>query len=192
MGLLIDEFGIVACGLAVLGLVLGFQRERKKLIVAASFPLLMVLYMSTNRVHFTRTVLPVFPAIAVLMAAGASFALERFVSLLRRREGVSTAQSDALRLGAVAVLVAAVVASAPLHKLWVEHNPTPDSRILAARWIEENVPRGSTIVYSSKLDWDARSLESHYELVAYGFRECDAERYQRLYALAADVVQPNG
>ena len=37
-----------------------------------------------------------------------------------------------------------------------------------------------------------RDFARLYELVAYGFRECDAARYARLHALALDVIRPNG
>ena len=45
---------------------------------------------------------------------------------------------------------------------------------------------------SSTLLPTVRDFARLYELVAYGFRECDAERYQRLHALASAVIQPNG
>ena len=44
---------------------------------------------------------------------------------------------------------------------------------------------------SSTLLPPVRDFARSYELVAYGFRECDAERYQRLHALASSVVRPN-
>ena len=37
-----------------------------------------------------------------------------------------------------------------------------------------------------------RDFARSYEMVAYGFRECDATRYERLHALAASVIRPNG
>ena len=45
---------------------------------------------------------------------------------------------------------------------------------------------------SSALLPPVRDFARLYELVAYGFRECDAERYRRLHALASAVIQPNG
>ncbi len=45
---------------------------------------------------------------------------------------------------------------------------------------------------SSALLPTVRDFARLYELVAYGFRECDAERYQRLHTLASAVIQPNG
>ena len=45
---------------------------------------------------------------------------------------------------------------------------------------------------SSALLPKVRDFARLYELVAYGFSECDADRYQRLHALASDVIQPNG
>jgi hypothetical protein len=45
---------------------------------------------------------------------------------------------------------------------------------------------------SSTLLPTVRDFARLYELVAYGFRECDAARYARLHALAADVIRPNG
>ena len=44
---------------------------------------------------------------------------------------------------------------------------------------------------SSSLLPTVRDFARLYEMVAYGFRECDAERYQRLHALASTVVRPN-
>lgn len=45
---------------------------------------------------------------------------------------------------------------------------------------------------SSTLLPTVRDFARLYELVAYGFRECDAARYERLHALAAAVIRPNG
>ena len=45
---------------------------------------------------------------------------------------------------------------------------------------------------SSALLPTVRDFARLYELVAYGFRECDAARYERLHALASDVIRPNG
>ena len=45
---------------------------------------------------------------------------------------------------------------------------------------------------SSSLLPTVRDFARSYELVAYGFRECDADRYARLHALASAVIQPNG
>lgn len=45
---------------------------------------------------------------------------------------------------------------------------------------------------SSALLPTVRDFTRGYELVAYGFRECDAERYARLHSLASAVIRPNG
>ena len=37
-----------------------------------------------------------------------------------------------------------------------------------------------------------RDFARTYEIVAYGLRPCDADRYARLRALAARVIEPNG
>lgn len=37
-----------------------------------------------------------------------------------------------------------------------------------------------------------REFARTYEVVAYGLRACDADRYARLHALAARVIEPNG
>ena len=45
---------------------------------------------------------------------------------------------------------------------------------------------------SSALLPTVRDFARLYEMVAYGFRECDAARYERLHALATAVIRPNG
>lgn len=45
---------------------------------------------------------------------------------------------------------------------------------------------------SSPLVPTVRDFARSYELVAYGLRACDAERYGHLHALASRVVRPNG
>jgi len=37
-----------------------------------------------------------------------------------------------------------------------------------------------------------REFARAYEVVAYGLRACDADRYARLHALAVQVIEPNG
>jgi hypothetical protein len=176
-GLLADEFGLVACCLAVFALIEGYRRDRRKLLVAASFPALMILYMSTNRVNFTRTVLPIFPAVAMLMATGASYVLDRATSLFMREGRGLPWPAWPLRWGSSVLLASAVAMAAPLAELWREHTPQPDSRIIAGRWIEQNVPLGSAIIYSSRLDWDTRSLEPRYDMVAYKAKPADGLKH---------------
>ena len=45
---------------------------------------------------------------------------------------------------------------------------------------------------SSALLPTVRDFARLYEMVAYGFRECDEARYERLHALATAVIRPNG
>ena len=45
---------------------------------------------------------------------------------------------------------------------------------------------------SSALLPTVRDFARLYEMVAWGFRECDAARYAKLHALAFDVIRPNG
>lgn len=163
VGMLTDEFGLVALLLAALGIVWGLRRDPLRTAVVAAFPVLMILYMSTNRTHFVRTVLPVFPPLAVLMAAGAH-------GLLRRAHGrlqALTSRPRALQRAAAVLVAGAVLLSAPLPRLYAQAFPTADSRKLALEWIERHLPAGAVILHPKRLAWDTRGLSGTHEFVSY-------------------------
>jgi hypothetical protein len=67
---LAHDFGAPLLTLSGLGIVSGLLVARARTLALLSLPLLMLLHMSTNRVHFLRTVLPVFALLPVFAAGG--------------------------------------------------------------------------------------------------------------------------
>lgn len=67
---LVGGFGIYAI----------YKEDRRWLILLLSFPLIYLLYMSTQNVMFVRNLMPLFPILAILSARGVMFIVERINS----------------------------------------------------------------------------------------------------------------
>ena len=146
---LYEEYGPIVCILSLVGITYGLKARPRKTIVVLAFPLLMLLHMSTNRVHFLRTVLPVFVLLPVFAAAGIAGLADAIGRLMKdnrwRRLAVSVY---------AAVLVTAVfLTSNPT--IWADKNIEPDTRTKASAWILKNAPPGATLYIASDL-WFAK------------------------------------
>ncbi|HSL84403.1 MAG TPA: glycosyltransferase family 39 protein [Thermoanaerobaculia bacterium] len=137
-----------AAGVAGLG-----PRERARLLWLAAFPAAFLGLLLAMRISVARNLLPVLPALAVLLGAGAAGWLRWLEGLGRERPG--GLGGPAVRRGAAALL-AVLVLALPAWRSLVEvvRFARPTTRDLAAAWIRDNVPPGAFFVqedYTPKL-----------------------------------------
>jgi hypothetical protein len=142
-----EEFRIAISGLAVVGMVYAAWRCPKPTIAVVAFPVLMLAHMSTNRVHFLRTVLPVFvfvPVLAGLGVAGLAHGLRSLAERALHRPGLRR-----MALSAAAVVgilgLAVVVHETASVEIWADRNIQRDTRDRAVEWIRGNAPSESVV-----------------------------------------------
>jgi len=93
--------GAALSGLALIGAGAVIARDRRMALILIGFPLLFVLYMSAQRVMFTRNLLLLIPIMAILAARGAGV----LAALIGR-----LARSERIGMGAVAAAIAGLSA----------------------------------------------------------------------------------
>jgi 4-amino-4-deoxy-L-arabinose transferase-like glycosyltransferase len=135
---LVSDLGAVTVAFAALGLVFGAIVEPKRTLALASLPVAMLLHMSTNRVHFLRTVLPVFALVPVFaaggvagLAAGARHAAERFAPPRWR----PTPERITLWSRGLAVVAIAAFLPTLRHSTLLDRNISRDNRNVVSRWL---------------------------------------------------------
>jgi hypothetical protein len=156
---LVKDLGPLAMSLAVIGLVFGAVERPRETFVVASFPVAMLLHMSTNRVHFLRTVLPVF-VFSYVLAAGGIIALTQLVERLwQRRRGDATGSFQSNYLASLMpsmMLIAAVATHAP--RTLLDRNFQPDSRNVVKEWLQEN-GRSAAVFIAPEAYFGGRQLD---------------------------------
>lgn len=141
-----NDFGAVAVSLAGLGLASGLVRDLRRTVTLFVGPAVLLLYMTTNRVHFVRTVLPVFVLLPVFEAEGV-LAIGRVASWLGSRLGArAPSWLPAALGGALATAAFALAGRSMNHQAPLDRTLAPDPRNVAARWLEsqsQSSPAGS-------------------------------------------------
>lgn len=158
MGMVISRvlwigFGPFALGLAAVGILLmGLRRLRPALLVA-SFPAVYVaFFVLGSSVFYNRFAIPLLPFLAILAARS----LVEFLDLVGRRSSWATTA-----LATVSLLAALVVPSLVLDVSYDALLTTEDTRMLLGRWVDANVPPGSTMGIEgyTLLDSEGRRLD---------------------------------
>jgi hypothetical protein len=139
-----EDYEPFSLGLAAVGLVFGLFVAPRRAATLASFPLAMLVHMSTNRVHFLRTVLPVFALVPVFVAGGL-IALARIATpaFWMRRKPTWSAALDRLPApfrtpwwpSLVAVAVVASYAARAHRGALLDLDLAPDTRNVVARFL---------------------------------------------------------
>jgi hypothetical protein len=144
---LFKDYGPATSLLAGVGAAWGLATKRRLVLVLLSLPVLMLLYMATNRVHFLRTVLPVFALFPVFAAAGVHAISSALRSRFQAFGGRPKRSLLALRVGSglpVAVGCATAILFGNADAIF-DRNLAPESRNRARDWLVSNGKDGSVV-----------------------------------------------
>lgn len=142
------------CGLA--GFALWFVRRDPRRVVLLSIPILIWIGISSRENEFARYTLPIVPFVA--LAAGdlldsAALALSGRLGSRWSRPGA--AAFTGVSLAGVAGLI---LLPSLLHDLrFAVYASSPDTRTIAAAWVESHIPAGATIVEEGGQGFEAMS-----------------------------------
>jgi len=133
-----ENIGALAQWLVLGGLILGLVKRRKKDILLLAMPLVMFLLIGSWKAYATRYLLPIAPFFILMAAVFLDFALDQIGPLARRAK-------IPLRPGLEKVLAAALAAVffiPPVVKVirFDEQLTRPDTRVVAQKWVEANIP----------------------------------------------------
>jgi hypothetical protein len=139
------DYGLPASILAVLGIVYGTSVKPKQTLAIASFPILMLAHMSTNRTHFVRTVLPVFALLPVFTSVGISALLalaHRAFKALPNRLQVPPLIVSGTVSAALGLLLLLTVP----HVTLLDSNIRADTRDRMVQWLRKQQLEGTAIL----------------------------------------------
>jgi len=151
------EFGWGPCLFGLIGIVAGLRQRPRESMLLLAFPLALLLFLSTQRVHFIRNFLSVYTLFPVFIAFGCLASWRALLALLPK-----SGTSAKILIGAF-VLVAFFL-SAPRSRIRGSYGAAADSRNRAVEWIEANRSPGSIVYVADELMLDTRRLEEDFEV----------------------------
>ena len=151
-----SEFGVSGTILALLGVSAYAVIDWRRAAVLISFPVGLLWLLASQRVHFTRNMLSLYPLLAMFISFGMISLYGWALAFALRKWGAQKVNGRASVLIGLTLLLAAV----PVWHLADDFRDRTDSRNLAAGWIEERLPQGWTIVIPKQLGFDTRGLEA--------------------------------
>ncbi len=158
---LIEQYGAGACLLGLAGLVGAIVGKGRKGIALASYPIFFTIYYSAYRVDLVRNLLAVHVLFSIFIALGAVW-ITRFCRA--RLEGAGA--GSLLAAGAASFLPAIVlIGTVPWGEVQSAYRVPEDSRLVAERWIFENVQEGTRLFIPAELRFDLRALEKVYPVI---------------------------
>ena len=129
-------FGVLPLALATAAAIWMVRRDASRLLLIVSTPAAYYLFMSSQHLFFARFALPALPFLAIMAGQGADLAASRW-KLVRRPP--------------VAMMLLAVILAQPL-VLTLQHDrllAQPDTRFLAAQWIDSHLPVNASLAMES-------------------------------------------
>lgn len=133
--------GVLFLACSIAGLVVALVRRRRDGVILASFPLLLYLFMGSQKMFFARYILPVVPLLAIFAALFLSWLVETLTP-----ETGDSGQAGWRRNVVVGLLVVLVgtqsFANSVRHDYLLSQT---DTRTIAKEWIEQNIPTGAKI-----------------------------------------------
>ena len=151
------EFGWGPCLFGLIGIVAGLRQKPRETALLLAFPLALLLFLSTQRVHFIRNFLSVYTLFPVFIAFGCLASWRTLLSFLPK-------SGTGARVFACALVLVAFILSAPRSRIRGSYGAAPDSRNRAVAWIEADRSPGSIVYVADELMLDTRRLEEDFEV----------------------------
>ncbi len=154
-GQLKREFGIGLLGFALIGLVSLIKKDRKSAFLLLSFPVALLAFLATQRVHFPRNIISVYALFPIFAAFGMTTAIRGLGGLaLPVGRRVQTVFG-----GVLVVLV--LYLTVPWERARASFTAPIDSRSRVVEWIEKHRAKGDRVYVAAELQMDLRPLEAY-------------------------------
>ncbi len=160
---IINEYGLGFLALAISGIFYSLILNLKKGLVLLSFPLLLLIYMSSLRVHFLRNILAVYIFVCIYCSFGILLAFKYLSLQLEKLHSFERARFFPKSIPALAILII-ITGFMPKQKVINAYNLEPDSRNKSISWVKVNIPPDSVILIPHELFLDTRELEKKYKI----------------------------
>lgn len=156
---IIKENGIYTVPIALTGLAYMLMKDFRIALLFLSFPLINLVHLSTNRLHYSRNAIFAYICYAVLLAAGFVALIHIIHAVIRKIERLNTRPFLRYSLsGCLIVLLAIFILPWNRHLCFA--NIKPDTRNQASDWVKANIPKGVCILAPEDLGLDVERLKN--------------------------------
>jgi hypothetical protein len=156
-----SDYGVLLSCAGLIGIVVGLIRARRITLLYLVFAVSVLALMCSQKVHFTRSILPLFALFAVFVGYGLSIvteALREWIAsveerVLRSKVGPIAAQAIA---GMCTCLV--VIVGTPLARTQSPMQIVTDSRLVLGKWLHRNVEANCSLFAPEKFSLSPETL----------------------------------
>lgn len=154
---IIEQFTYPLVLLGIIGIVKVVKSKPKEFLLLISFPTLMLIFMSAQKVNFLRNIISVYAIYAIFISIGLYLIIVFIKNITEKRVRIISS------LILILTLVYPVIKmSHNLERLYI-----PDSRNVVIKWIKENIESGNTIYLAKDLYLDVREISKKYMIKKY-------------------------
>lgn len=168
LGQFINDFGIAALLLAAVGSVYIVKINWRKGLCFLSFPLALLVFMCSQRVHFVRNLLSLFAVLPVLISLGLYAVSDFFINFGKKHFII---KAELLKTLIFSLFLIFSLLTYPWDLVRKGFSVVKDSRNEAAIWIKKNIPKGSTLFVSKELQMSTSKLSSDFEVKEIAFKK---------------------
>lgn len=172
--------------LAGVGVVVAARIDARQTLLALAFPVVFWIYMSRQTVFFGRNLVVLQAYVAIYATLGAAWLVQRSREWKWvRRDLFGRVPGRQALLVAVALVV---VASTPLTSVAKALDLEVESRTTVAKWLKQELPRGSVILVAEELEFDTRPFAKRFKVKKYKAAKRELRRMQKRYPGAVALV----
>ncbi len=154
---IIEQFTYPLFFLGIIGLIKVIKDKPKDFFLLISFPILMLIFMSAQKVNFLRNVISIYAIYSIFISLGL-YSTIFFIKHLKEKK----IRTFSYLILALALVYPMVKITHNLKRLYI-----PDSRNYAINWIEKHIQKGLTIYIANDLYLDARKISKKYTIKRY-------------------------
>ncbi|MBN1551643.1 hypothetical protein JW979_09245 [bacterium] len=173
-----NDIGWVVAGLVLMGLFYAFWKNYKKTLVLVSFPLILIGFMSMQKVHFIRNIISVYLFIGVFAGLGIILLMQLFLELKFMKFLSSRSRLMNPRVISICGIILLFLLTVPLNRAIQRLMVPEDTRNIAVDYIQRNIPPSSIIIVPEELNMNVEPLKKPYRIHLMPFKSMTLEQFQ--------------
>ncbi|MDD3150147.1 MAG: hypothetical protein PHV68_04870, partial [Candidatus Gastranaerophilales bacterium] len=155
--MLIDYgWGLIPAGL--IGIYSAFKLNKKYTCILLTFPIIHLLFMCSAIVNFERNILFLFVVFGIFISLGLLFLYGKLSEFIK---------NSFVKTAVICCIIAVILSLMPLKTLAYRYNPPIDSRNIAVKWVNENIPANSMLLIPDELYFKTSDLRKDIKIVTY-------------------------
>jgi hypothetical protein len=175
----INDFGSWSWLFVVAGMWVIIRKDWRLFVVTLSFPSLLLLCLSLQKVHFLRNALSLFAFYALLGGIGILHSSMFAFHLLDRC--ICKSKLKNYKTVVVLFLMAIIIGTFfPVSRFVLWMNVQPDTRKVAVEWMLNNIPVESGVFIPTEMPMDTRLIDGQFRIVRESLIDCHTTTFKSL------------